>query len=176
MTTEQIKKLVEIGEHKNLRPVELAQLAMEPPHEFSAADATILMNAFKLRLSTRGCEKYGIIPAGGKKARKKHEHTPSALVRAATKEFALLVSEKKRNGKFRRVGKKFIQTIEADLENIIRDIGVRNNNSNDDIPGDWDFVNHLRIWPKVAQQLNRAIRRRIFERVMSQPSIGKTLK
>lgn len=194
MTTEQIDKLCNVGKRKNFNAVELSQYITQPPYNLSAAEASEVYFAYKNRYngptaySVKGTQtgrfvktdlskvEGQVIAAVTKAPRKKHEHTPSALVRAATKDFALTVSGKKKNGKFRRVGKKFIQTIEADLENIVRDIGPRNPHSEDDIPGDWDFVNHLRIWPKLAEQLNRAIRRRIFERVMSQPSIGKTLK
>lgn len=192
MTTEQINKAIQYAEQYRMSWIQLAKKLTEDPFNLTAADATKVLDEYKRRsparayLVNRAENKRFVIADLSKiegqvlstvlKTRKKHEHTPSALVRAATKEFALAVSGKKKNGKFRRVGKKFIQTIEADLENIVRDIGPRNPHSEDDIPGDWDFVNHLRIWPKLAEQLNRAIRRRIFERVMSQPSIGKTLK
>lgn len=194
MTIEQINKAIRYAEQYKMGWIQLATKLTQEPFNLTAADATKVLDEYKrkcpaLAYPIKGTETGRFVKTDlskvegqvistvlAKKTRKKHEHTPSALVRAATKEFALLVSEKKRNGKFQRAGKSFIRSVEADLENIVRDIGVRNANSNDDIPGDWDFVNHLRIWPKLAQQLNRAIRRRIFERVMSQPSIGKTLK
>ena len=199
MTTQDIEKAIHYAERYKMGWKRLAEVLTKEPFDLTAADATKVLDEYKRRFPAmydamantgRLTDRRNVQPLTPfkapdtaqlvahveKKARKKHEHKPSALTRASAKEFALLVSEKKRNGKFCRAGKEFIQAIEADLENIVRDIGVRNPNSEDDIPGDWDFVNHLRIWPKVAEQLNRAIRRRIFERVMSQPSLGKTLK
>lgn len=188
MTTEQINKAIRFAEKYKLGWMQFATKLIDEPFNLTAADATKVLDEYKRKnpasaysngLVRLECEVIPtvVVPAKKeKKTRKKHEHTPSALVRASAKDFALTVSEKKKNGKFRRAAKSFLQSVEADLENIVRDIGPRNPHSDDDIPGDWDFVNHIRIWPKLAEQLNRAIRRRIFERVMSQPSKGKTLQ
>jgi hypothetical protein len=47
MTTEQIDKLIKVGERKKLTAVQLARYVMQSPYSLSAADATTVMYAFK---------------------------------------------------------------------------------------------------------------------------------
>jgi sarcosine oxidase gamma subunit len=103
---------------------------------------------------------------------------PSILNRSSIKKYALLVSTQRRGGKFTRVGESFFEQVEAELEAVIRKIGIVPTNSLGALvmadPDAW-FITGLAT-KKVEEQLNEAARRIIQSLVMQQPSIGCTLK
>jgi len=101
-------------------------------------------------------------------------YTPSNLNRSSVKSCALAASTRIRAGKFKRVSPSFVKQVEAELENVIRNIG--GSEETDDIPGEWDFLNRKRVLARVSEQLNRAVRKIILRKVRSYPSMGQTLK
>lgn len=206
MTKEQIEKLCKIGIRKKFSAVQLSQYITQPPYNLSAVEATEVYYAFKNRYNGGTIDKPKTVfprshsvkleasPVGGEVVIKisndatgvevkcigagggggNSNYTPSKLNRSSVKEYTLEVARQKRAGKWDRVGKSWTKSIEAELENVIRGIGGPADN--DDIPGDWDFLNRKQIFAAVAEQLNRAVRRIILRKVRSYPTRGKTLK
>jgi hypothetical protein len=101
-------------------------------------------------------------------------YQPSILNRSAVKSFALAASEQNRAGKFKRCSPAFIQAVEAEVEALLREIG--GNQPEQDVPGEYSFINCKRAFAKAEQQFNLAVRKIILRRVKSQPSNGQTLK
>lgn len=103
---------------------------------------------------------------------------PSIINRSAVKSFALKVSKEKRAGKFNRVSKEFLDSVEANLEALIREIAqgfsTAANTVVPDADCDW-FING-RTLRCAEDKLNQAVQKIIIAKVHGHPSIGKTLK
>lgn len=97
----------------------------------------------------------------------------SVLNRSAVKAYALEVSKAKRAGKFNRVSKPFVDAVEAQLENIIRELCQFET----ELPeSDLVMVNFSALMKRSRDQWSKAVKAIIYSKVMSHPSLGKTLK
>jgi hypothetical protein len=102
---------------------------------------------------------------------------PSIINRSAVKSFALKVSREKRAGKFNRVSKEFLDSVEANLEALIREISqgyAKSDTVTPDPECDW-FING-RTLRCAEDKLNEAVQKIVLAKVHGHPSIGKTLK
>lgn len=102
---------------------------------------------------------------------------PSIINRSAVKAFALKVSKEKRAGKFNRVSKEFLDSVEANLEALIREIAqgfAKSDTVTPDPEADW-FING-RTLRCAEDKLNQAVQKIILAKVHGHPTIGKTLK
>lgn len=102
---------------------------------------------------------------------------PSIINRSAVKSFALKVSKEKRAGKFNRVSKEFLDSVEANLEALIREIAqgfARTDTVVPDPESAW-MING-RTLRCAEDKLNEAVQKIVLAKVHGHPSIGKTLK
>lgn len=97
----------------------------------------------------------------------------SILNRKAVKQYALALSAKTRAGKFKRVSKQFIDSVEADILARLRTIPTLEPT----IP-EFEKVNFVKSkGRKVAvEELQKLARKIIISKVQSHPSLGVTLK
>ena len=102
---------------------------------------------------------------------------PSIINRSAVKAFALKVSKERRAGRFERVSKEFLDSVEANLEALIREIAqgyTSRERVAPDAESDW-FING-RTLRCVEEKLNEAVQKIVLAKVHGHPSVGKTLK
>ncbi len=90
------------------------------------------------------------------------------------KAYALKVSAERRAGKFKRVGKEFLDGVEAELSAAIRGIGYGSPEIAPDPDADW--VINGRTLRTAEERLNDLTLVIVAKKVMRHPSIGKTLK
>lgn len=100
------------------------------------------------------------------------------LNQSAIKEHALKCSKTLRAGYFNRVGSDFIEAVQSDAENLIKEICAKYQPGVHEVvpsePGA-QFVTGAFI-AKAKDILNAAVPRIIQARVQRHPSVGKTLK
>lgn len=105
--------------------------------------------------------------------------TPRASIinRAAVKAYALKVAKERRAGKFTRVSAEFLDSVQANLEALIREVAqgyCMEGDVSPDIGADW-FING-KAMKSVEPKLNEAARKIVVAKVRSHPSVGCTLK
>jgi|GEM_PF-2974598 len=102
--------------------------------------------------------------------------TQSVINRSAVKAYALKVSREKRANKFKRVGEGFLDSVEADVETVIRQIalglGLESITSAGD---DREFITGAAL-DKMREKLNERAKRIVHGKVMRHPSVGVTLQ
>lgn len=101
----------------------------------------------------------------------------SIINRSAVKAYALKVSKEKRAGKFTRVSVEFLDSVEANLEALIRGLAQGYNEDDAVIPDNdaaW-FING-RVAVRAEEKLNIAVRAIVSSKVRRHPSLGVTLK
>lgn len=100
----------------------------------------------------------------------------SKLNKASTKGYALRCSELLRAGKFTRVGEAFLQSVEADLDSAIRQIGGALPERAPMLEKDETFVHWSDIEPLVREKIEQLVRSLIIRKVLRHPSLGCTLQ
>lgn len=98
------------------------------------------------------------------------------LNESAIREHALRCSAKFRAGRFTRVGEDFLDEVKADVERLVRELRGRFPTFHEALEPDANTscVTGL-LCDKLARELNRTVCRLIQNKVMKQPSCGKTL-
>lgn len=198
-TNEKIEKTLRYAASKNLSAIDLGKLLTQK-HDITPAEATQWMDEYRrkypaavrtfreLQEKIREVKKFikdeslPIVPGPVAQVASivtsnppgESNYQPSILNRSAVKSFALAASEQNRAGKFKRCSPAFIQAVESEVESLLRGIG--GNQPEQDVPGEYSFINCKRAFAKAEQQFNLAIRKIILRRVKSQPSNGQTLK
>lgn len=100
----------------------------------------------------------------------------SIINRSAVKAYALKVSKEKRAGKFTRVSAEFLDSVEAEVESLIRGI-AQGYESETVLPdGDADYFINGKAGSRVTEKLNLAAMKIIGSKVRRHPSLGVTLK
>lgn len=100
----------------------------------------------------------------------------SIINRSAVKNFALKVSKEKRAGKFTRVSVEFLDSVEAEVEALIR--GVAQGYDSEVVLPDGDsarFINGKAV-NNIEEKLNFAAMKIVQGKVRRHPSLGVTLK
>jgi len=189
-TNEKIEKTLRYANAHGVSVLELGKLLVQK-HDITPVEATRWMDEYRnrfpvLRAKPAASPRVNTIPAGPVAqvaavvtsnppvSSTESNYQPSILNRAAVKSFALAASEQNRAGKFKRCSPDFIQAIEAEVEALLRQIG--GSEPEQDVPGEYSFINCKRAFVKAEEQFNRAVRKIILRRVKSQPSNGQTLK
>ena len=107
------------------------------------------------------------------------EQRTNLVVESRLREYALACSKAHRAGKFTRVSADFINTIEAEVENLIRQIESKVREPLHGEPdGGQEVANALVTgWAleRCQDRLNAALRKIIRNKVQSTPSCGQTL-
>jgi hypothetical protein len=182
MTQPEIDKILRYAAQYRMTPEQLGRYLSEPPHNLTPPEATQLMDKFR-RLHPQvsaivGLPKANLNPKVGVLADLKIEKTPESaprgggiMNRSAVKKYALEVSVQRRAGKFTRVGADFFDAIEASLESAIRGLSEAA-----DAPDTKDTFITGKAIKRAAEKLNKTAKGIIFRRVMTQPTMGCTLK
>jgi hypothetical protein len=189
---DKIEKTLRYAASKNLSAIELGRLLTQK-HDITPVEATQWMDEYCNRFSNAlkkppqpRSSRINAIPVGPvmqvaaivtsnpPEISSESNYQPSILNRSAVKSFALAASEQNRAGKFKRCSPDFIQAVEAEVEALLRQIG--GSEPEQDVPGEYSFINCKRAFPKIEEQLNRLVRKTVLRRVKSQPSNGQTLK
>jgi len=183
-----IEKTLKYAASKNLSVLTLGQLLTQK-HDITPAEATQWMDLYRKQypklvrvVSQPECvnAKAEVQPSNTppplSDESKESNYRPSILNRSAVKSFALAISSQRRAGKFTRCSPEFIKSVEAEVEALLRGIGGADVSTEDDISGEYSFINCKRAFVKIEEQVNRAIRKIVLRRVKSQPSLGQTLK
>jgi hypothetical protein len=92
-------------------------------------------------------------------------------------DYALKCSKELRAGKFTRVGQQFIDSVEEDLEGIIR--ATCPGSPPDRLPtvdGSKLFIVEAKVLPRLSEKLNKAVQCVVARKVMRHPSVGVTLQ
>lgn len=92
----------------------------------------------------------------------------------ALKEHALRCSAKYRAGKFTRVGQDFIDEVLTDVECLVREIRGKYKTRHEPLEPSGCFVKGA-LLEKIEAELDRAIGRKIQNKVQCQPTVGVTL-
>lgn len=194
-----IEDAIAYGLKQNLNYLELGRWLTSGPCRMTPAEATTVMDSYRRQYPNAGRK---FLPASPKlPARsRKAKATPTVIVaaeggellttpasrpsiinRSAVKAFALKVSKEKRAGKFERVSKEFLDSVEANLETRIREIAQEYSKQDKhkhgvdpDPESDW-FING-RTLRCVEEKLNDAVKMIVLAKVHAHPSVGKTLK
>lgn len=166
-----------------------------PPYNLTPPDATIVMDEYRRRYPNAAAQRQNLprrerkivakavkqIPEGGELLAVPTAGRPSIINRSAVKAFALKASKEKRAGKFNRVSKEFLDSVEANLEALIREIAQEYSKQDKhkhgvdpDPESDW-FING-RTLRCVEEKLNDAVKMIILAKVHAHPTVGKTLK
>src|SRR6185436_12117700 len=108
-----------------------------PPYNLTPPEATIIMDEYRRRYPNAGAQpspatpklpqrkakaKPPVAAEGGELLAVPTAGRPSIINRSAVKAFALKVSKERRAGRFERVSKEFLDSVEANLEALIREI------------------------------------------------------
>lgn len=187
MNQNEIEKAIAFAHGKNWTPSQLGIWLTGAPHHLTPAEATRIMDTFRrshptnpapaARLRKAKATPTAIVAAEGGELLTVSAARPSIINRSTVKAFALKVSKEKRAGKFERVSKEFLDSVEANLEALIRDISsgyTKHEGVAPDPECDW-FING-RTLRCAEEKLNEAVQKIVLAKVHSHPTIGKTLK
>ena len=172
--------------------LQLGKWLTGPPLNLTPPEATTIMNLYRRQYPNAGSKPLPVTPKlPSRKAKAKPTVTaeggellttptagrPSIINRSAVKAYALKVSKERRAGLFQRVSKEFLDSVEANLEALIREIAQGYTSRERVVPDpehDW-FVNG-RTLRCAEDKLNEAVQKIVLAKVHGHPSIGKTLK
>jgi hypothetical protein len=205
MTQPQIEETLVFAFQHNHTPEQLGHRLTGKPYNLTPPEATKIMDMYRRRYPKAGLAPVvntkpsfvpkPILPATPKLPQRKAKAKPpvaaegwellttptagrpSIINRSAVKAFALKVSREKRAGKFNRVSKEFLDSVEANLESLIREIAqgfAKSDTVTPDPESDW-FINGRTL--RCAEiKLNEAVQKIVLTKVHGHPSIGKTLR
>lgn len=166
-----------------------------PPYTLTPPEATVIMDEYRRRYPNTGYESPQKLPRRERKVVAKAVEQirtnlptvpaevvvstarPSIINRSAVKAYALKVSKERRAGIFKRVSKEFLDSVEGNLEALIREISQGYTSRERVVPDaecDW-FING-RTLRCAEEKLNEAVQKIVLAKVHGHPSIGKTLK
>lgn len=200
MTKFQIEEWLVFAFQHNWTPNYFGLWLTGAPHFLAAADATQAMHEYRRRypkagtnpkvpvepsflpgptpkLPRRKAKAKPTVAAEGPGELSTAAPRPSIINRSAVKAFALKASKEKRAGKFERVSKEFLDSVEANLEALIREIADGFATRDTVVPdpeSDW-FING-RTLRCVEDKLNQAVQKIVLAKVHGHPTVGKTLK
>ncbi len=105
------------------------------------------------------------------------EQRTNLTVESNVRKLSLAISEQNRAGKFKRVGSDFLTGIEAEVDNIVRQIESKVREPLHKLPPGFEDVQLITGFAleKCRERLEAAIRKVILNKVQSTPSCGCTL-
>jgi hypothetical protein len=178
MTQPEIDKILRYATQYRMTPEQLGRYLSEPPHNLTPPEATQLMDKFRrlhpapvavLKATIQKVATQPLPPL--KPAEESAPRGGGIMNRSAVKKYALEVSVQRRAGKFTRVGADFFDAVEASLESAIRGLSEAA-----DAPDTKDTFITGKAIKRAAEKLNKTAKGIIFRRVMTQPTMGCTLK
>lgn len=170
MTPIEIDTVLKYALGHHLTPEKLGALLSHPPHNLTPPEATQLMDKYR-RLHPLPKTTIFKPVASEVAVSESAPRSGGIMNRSAVKKYALEVSKQRRAGKFTRCGGDFFDAVEASLESAIRGLSEAA-----DAPDTKDTFITGKAIKRAAEKLNKTAKGIIFRRVMTQPTLGCTLK
>jgi hypothetical protein len=194
-----IQRAIETARKHNWTPLQLGRELTGPHSTLTPPEATLVMDKYRQQYPNAGAKPLPATPKlpsrkakrpagsalavtaeGGELLTTPNSATagrPSIINRSAVKAYALKVSKERRAGLFQRVSKEFLDSVEANLEALIREIAQGYTSRERVVPDpEADWMINGRTLRCAEDKLNEAVERIVLAKVHGHPSIGKTLK
>lgn len=158
--------LIEYAISKQMSVLDFGRMLTGPSHDMTAAEATQLMDEYKKHYpKVVRAMKRAAAPLAARKEKRR-----SATNRSAVKVLALGFSKTERAGHFERVAGSFLDSVEADLQAVIRESGRGQTETTHTGLVTGFAVNQAK------EMLNRAVVAIVRGKVRRHPTVGITLK